>query len=252
MRRALLALFALPLLVVAAPVPKESDAEKLYRLFGKPVDPLKDCKFTLDGNKLTINAGKGDHDLSVQSKEMNAPRVLKEIEGDFEMKVKVSGEYPKGAKGASEKRTIVFYGHGLLVWDDEKNYVRLEKAYVDLLNGTPTYTYGSWELFAGGEWVRRGTQEDFVFDQKDTAHFKLSRKGSVFSASISKDGKEWKDLPPIEAEMGKKLQVGVGAVHICDTAFDAVFEEYEMKATKVKEEKPVEKKPEEKKLEEKK
>jgi regulation of enolase protein 1 (concanavalin A-like superfamily) len=242
MRRSLLVLFALPLLLVAAPIPKETEAQRLARLYGTPVDPAKDCKFTLDGDKLTITAGKGDHDLSVQSKEMNAPRVLKEIEGDFEMKVKVSGTYPKGAKGASEKRTLVFYGHGLLVWDDEKNYVRLEKAYVDRLDGSPTYTYGSWELFAGGEWKRQGALSDYTFDEKDTAHFKLARKGSVFTASISKDGKEWKDLDPIEAEMGKKLKVGVAAVHICDTAFDAVFEGYEMKATKIKEEKPEEKK----------
>ncbi len=242
MRRVLPLLVALPLLAVAAPIPKETDAQKLARLFGTPVDPAKDCKFTLDGDKLTVTAGKGDHDLSVQSNEMNAPRVLKEIEGDFEMKVKVSATYPKGAKGASEKRTLVFYGAGLLVWDDEKNYVRLEKAYVDRLDGTPTYTYGSWELFAGGEWKRQGMQSDFTFETNDTAHFKLSRKGSVFSAAISKDGKEWKELDPIEAEMGKKLKVGVCAVHICDTAFDAVFESYELKATKIKEEKPADEK----------
>ncbi len=242
MRRTLLALFALPLLLVAAPVPKETDAQKLAKLYGTPVDPLKDCKFTLDGTKLTITAGKGDHDLSVQNKVLNAPRVLKEIEGDFEMKVKVSGEYPKGAKAGTERANLVFYGHGLLVWDDEKNYVRLEKAYVDRLDGTPTYTYGSWELFAGGEWKRQGTQSDYTFEATDTAHFKLARKGSVFTASISKDGKEWKELDPIEAEMGKTLKVGVAAVHICDTAFDAVFQDYEMKATKVKEEKPAEEK----------
>jgi regulation of enolase protein 1 (concanavalin A-like superfamily) len=241
MRRSLLVLFAMPLLF-AAPVPKETDADKLGRLFGKPVDPAKDCKFTLDGTKLTISAGKGDHDLSVQSNEMNAPRVLKEIEGDFEVKVKVSGDYPKGAKGASEKRTIVFYGSGILVWDDEKHYVRLEKAYVDGLNGTPINCYGSWELFAGGEWKRRGSNVDYIFDAKDTAYLKLSRKGKTFTASMSKDGKDWTELEPIEAEMGKKLSVGVAAVHICDTGFDAVFEEYELKATKVFEEKKAEEK----------
>jgi regulation of enolase protein 1 (concanavalin A-like superfamily) len=246
MRRVLPLLFALPLLAVAAPIPKETDAQKLARLYGLPVDPAKDCKFTLDGDKLTITAGKGDHDLSVQSNEMNAPRVLKEIEGDFEVTVTVSGPYPKGAKGASEKRTIVFYGSGILVWDDTNNYVRLEKAYVDGLNGTPINCYGSWELFAGGEWRRRGSNADFVFDPTDTAYLKLSRKGSVFSASLSKDGKEWKELDPIEAEMGKKLKVGVAAVHICDTGFDAVFENYQLKATKIKEEKVEEKKEEKK------
>jgi regulation of enolase protein 1 (concanavalin A-like superfamily) len=238
MRRALFVLALLPLLLVAAPVPKETDTQKLAKLFGTPVDPLQDCKFTLDGTRLTVTAGKGDHDLSVQNKVLNAPRVLKEIEGDFEMRVKVSGEYPKGAKSGTERTNIVFYGHGLLVWDDEDNYVRLEKAYVDRLNGTPPTTYGSWELFAGGKWVRAGTQADFTFDPTDTAHLKLARKGSTFTASLSNDGKAWKELEPIEAEMGKTLKVGVAAVHICDTPFDAVFEGYELKATKVKEEKP--------------
>jgi regulation of enolase protein 1 (concanavalin A-like superfamily) len=240
MRRALPLLLALPLLAVAAPVPKETDAEKLARLFGTPIDPLKDCKFTLAEGKLTVTAGKGDHDLAVEAKEMNAPRVLKEIEGDFTVSVKVSGDYPKGAKGANEKRTIVFYGAGLLVWEDEKNYVRLERAYVDRLDGTPTYTYGSWELRAGGEWVRQGTQEDFPMTGSDPAWFKLSRKGNTFTAAISKDGKEWKELEAIDAEMGKKVKVGVCAVHICDTAFDTAFENYELKATEVK--KPEEKK----------
>jgi regulation of enolase protein 1 (concanavalin A-like superfamily) len=242
MRRSLLVLFAAPLLLVAAPIPKETDAQKLAKLYGLPVDPAKDCKFTLSGDKLTITAGKGDHDLSVQSNEMNAPRVLKEIEGDFEVTVQVSGDYPKGAKGASEKRTIVFYGSGILVWDDTNNYVRLEKAYVDGLNGTPINCYGSWELFAGGEWKRQGSNADYVFGEKDTAHLKLARKGNVFTASMSKDGKEWKELDPIEAEMGKTLKVGVAAVHICDTGFDAVFEGYDLKATKIKEEKVEEKK----------
>jgi regulation of enolase protein 1 (concanavalin A-like superfamily) len=248
MRRSLL-LLPFVSLVVAAPVPKETETDKLYRHFGSPVDPAKDCKFTLDGTKLTVNVGKGDHDLSVQSNEMNAPRVLKEIEGDFTVSVKVSGDYPKGAKGASEKRTIAFYGAGILVWNDEKNYVRLEKAYVDGLNGTPVNCYGSWELFAGGEWLRRGTNEDYKYDPKDTAYLKLSRKGNVFTAAMSKDGKEWRELDEIEAEMGKTLKVGVCAVHICDTGFDAVFDDYQLKADKVKEQdkKPEEKKPEEKK-----
>ena len=234
MRRLFPLLFALPLMALAAPVPKETDQAKLAKLFGTPVDPAKDCKFTLDGTKLTITAGKGDHDLSVQNKAMDAPRVLKEIDGDFEMTVKVSADYPKGAKAGTERAPLVFYGAGLLVWDDEKHYVRLEKAYVDRLDGTPTYTYGSWELFAGGEWKRQGSRSDFTFDTADTAHFKLARKGGTFTASISKDGKEWKDLDPIEAEMGKKLKVGVAAVHICDTGFDAVFDGYELKATEVK------------------
>ncbi len=237
MRRALFVLALLPLLLEAAPVPKEKEGQQLAKQYGTPVDPLKDCKFTLDGTKLTVTAGKGDHDLSVQHKVLNAPRVLKEIEGDFEMTVKASGEYPKGAKSATERATIAFFGHGLLVWDDENNYVRLEKAFIDRLNGNPPTTYGSWELFAGGKWVRAGTSADFTFDPTDTAHFKLARKGSTFTASISKDGKEWKELEPIEAEMGKKLKVGVAVVHICDTPFDAVFEDYSLMATKVKEEK---------------
>ena len=76
----------------------------------------------------------------------------------------------------------------------------------------------------------------------DAAHFKLARKGKTFTASISKDGKEWTELTAIDAEMSKKLKVGICAVPITDTAFDTVFENYELKAD-VKEEKKEEKKP---------
>ena len=59
--------------------------------WGGAVDPKGDCRIGLDGEKLTIAVPGTKHDLSAEASDMNAPRVLREIEGDFIVQLKVSG-----------------------------------------------------------------------------------------------------------------------------------------------------------------
>jgi hypothetical protein len=74
-------------------------AERLtLRGWGATIDPDGDCKFGLGGNRLTITVPGTDHGLGVERGQMNAARVLKEIEGDFIIQVRVSGNFPKGGE----------------------------------------------------------------------------------------------------------------------------------------------------------
>ena len=47
MTRVLLAVVAITSAAVAAPVPRQTERERIERLFGRPVDPDKDCDFKL-------------------------------------------------------------------------------------------------------------------------------------------------------------------------------------------------------------
>jgi regulation of enolase protein 1 (concanavalin A-like superfamily) len=226
----ILTLMLLVGVVFAAPIPKENDDNKLEKLFGKKVDPNKDCEFTFDGKKLTIKAGKGDHSLHVLQQRMQAPRIHREIEGDFVAEVKVSAEYPMGAKSVVPNRSHRFHSLGLLVWIDEKNYVRFEKAHMVT---TEISCYASFEYFRDGQWTRSGKPADGLFESADTPRLRITRKGNTLTpATSTDDGKTWKELEKLETKLPAKIQVGVVANHNTDTEFAATFDEYSVKPAK--------------------
>src|SRR4029079_9602863 len=126
--------FVLALLVtvplVAAPPPAADKAKKMDGA-SEVVNRDGDCTVALDKGVLTVTVPKTHHDLTYQEDvtKLNAPRVLQEVEGDFTLTVTVKAyPPPKGLESSSGKH--VFVGIGILVWQDEKNYVRLERSSV--------------------------------------------------------------------------------------------------------------------------
>lgn len=223
MKRVLVLLFAVPLVAFAAPAPKDPLA-----LWGKAVDPAKDCKFEAkDGKlKITVPGGKEPHDLSAElNAPMAAPRVVREIEGDFQLEVNVEAfEVPEGTAGGTE-RNVAFWGAGFLVWQDEKNYVRLERAMFRRDEQAPCYI--SFELRKNAEFVKFGTPDDGNLDPKKGAMMRLKRTGNIFTAAVSEDaGKTWNELKTLEVELGKKLQAGVVAVNTSKADFAPEFAKY--------------------------
>lgn len=115
---------ALAAVAVAAPVEKDGT---LIPGFGKIIDPNNDCRFTVEDGRLTIAIPGSDHGLSVEQNRMGPPRVLQDVDGDFVVQVEVGGAFPQGATSLIEGRRA-FHGTGLLLWQDEGTYLRLEGA----------------------------------------------------------------------------------------------------------------------------
>ena len=87
------------------------------------------------------------HDLSSEFPgwlSMRAPRVLQEVEGDFVVQVKVSGEFAPRSEPAIPGFSA-WIGTGLLLWDGDKNFLRLEVFF----SGGPALGTGSslWTLW---------------------------------------------------------------------------------------------------------
>jgi regulation of enolase protein 1 (concanavalin A-like superfamily) len=225
--RAAIVLLLVPLAALAAPVPKETNEQKLARVFGTPVDTNKDCEFAFDGKKLTIKAGKGDHALHVTGPRTGAPRTLRTVEGDFTVEVTAApGERPQGAKPAMQGRGLTYHSQGLLLWVDDRTYIRFEHAHVDRLNGMVS-TYVSWELFKEGEWIRAGVEKDGLLDDTKPTRFRLTRKGNEIRGAWSQDsGKTWNELDALTLDLKEKVQVGVIVNHNTDSPFAATFEEF--------------------------
>ncbi|HWY88491.1 MAG TPA: hypothetical protein VNX28_17395 [Gemmataceae bacterium] len=191
------------------------------KLWGASVDPDGDCGFRVaQGNLHIIIPGK-PHRLSIEAGATNAPRVLHAIDGDFRAEVQVRGAFPPDTKSLVGKNP--WCGAGLLVWQDEKNYIRLERARMHVPPNS-FRCYANWEMRSGGKFTRKGAGSDGLLDDTKPAYFKLARQGSTFTGAYSQDGQQWQELPPIEAEFGKKLSVGVGANQNTASVFESVFE----------------------------
>src|SRR5262249_39768065 len=119
-------------------------------------------------------------------------------------------------------------------WQDERNYIRLERARMYYIPASMWRCYVSWELRQEGQVERGGKWQDGVLQEDKPAFFRLDRKANAFTASYSQDGKDWKELPPIEATLGHKLGVGVAAVQNPPAGYEAIFQNLKIAPAKKK------------------
>lgn len=193
--------------------------------WGTVTDPEGDCTIKEEKGKLTISvpgvsATTKSHDLHPGNfgNRMFAPRVLREVEGDFTATVKVTGEFDPGELG--------FNGAGLLLWQDEKNIVRLERNKYWVSAQKKHYCYPPlFEYFKDAKYQNtdpKPTSEEF-FKGKST-YLRMERNGEKLTAFYSHDGKEWTTAKEITVDLKSKLRVGVAALNTAKTPFTAEFE----------------------------
>jgi hypothetical protein len=86
MTRSLFALAALFLVCAAFAAPAPGP---FVSGWGSPVDPDRDCKIRRDNDALIIEMPGTDHDYDPLRERVNAPRILRDFEGDFDMQLRV-------------------------------------------------------------------------------------------------------------------------------------------------------------------
>jgi len=63
--------------------PTQDRNPRILKGWGEADDPDGDCKITLRDSEVTISVPGTLHDLSAELGKINAPRILRDIEGDF-------------------------------------------------------------------------------------------------------------------------------------------------------------------------
>jgi regulation of enolase protein 1 (concanavalin A-like superfamily) len=224
MHRALCALVVLltGCVVLAAPAPAD---RPWVAGWDKPVDPDRDCKFIRDKDTLTIEVPGKDHDLAIERNLMNSPRLLRDVGGDFVAQVRVRGTFLPSQTSTSTER-LPFVGAGLLLMASEQTYIRLERA--ALRRGDEVKTYANWELREDGKWVLAGDATVQPLEDKPT-YLRLERKGDKLLASVNHDGKEWKELNPLEVKLPSKLKLGVSGGGTSMDVFTPRFDQFQLK-----------------------
>ena len=220
--------------VVACLLVAPAGAQETYPGWGEAVNPDRDCRFGLEaGDKtLTIRVPAKAHLLTAEGRrpKMNAPRILREVKGDFDARVQVLGAVRPGAGATSQYAP--YQGAGLLIWQDARNYVRLERA--AHVKGGLVLPYINYEQRKDGRLA-----SSLGFPSADAPLvLHLGRRGGEVTASFHAPGEPAKPLPPLEVALPEALKVGLLAVNAADNPLDATFQDFAVELRPAAPEKP--------------
>jgi regulation of enolase protein 1 (concanavalin A-like superfamily) len=185
--------------------------------WGTVVDPDSDCQFSEAGGKLTITVPGTYHDLthSEGRDQLNSPRVIQEVKGDFVAQVKVHA-FPLPAENTSTSKGICFVSSGLLIWLDGDNFIRMDRA---ALAGLPTPAVLV-------EFYEKGKQSVQAFKEiadKDTS-LRITRSGKKLTFEASEDGQTWSTVHVSEIPLPAEVNLGVLAINTTTKIFTPQLE----------------------------
>jgi regulation of enolase protein 1 (concanavalin A-like superfamily) len=174
------------------------------------VDPAGDCSYGWkDGSYLQI-AVPPVHSLGDLwfGANLNAPRLLRLLSGDFAVETKLSDGF--AGKGVG----------GLLVWADDRNFARLELAPSGI--STSVWYAGSvyYGAIADGKFIHPGVH---LFEA-EPAWLRLERKEDRFTGYVSSDGENWYRVGWADIPMQDPIQVGIHALCLQSSATSTRFQ----------------------------
>ena len=160
------------------------------------IDQIGDCYYRIgDAERVEVYAANG---RGLNVKNMSAPRLMREIHGDFAMEVciaPVSNEKPQMG--------------GLLVLQDTNSFLRFEKGahrqHETLLHG---YVNGKWQI------TGRGLLPPGVKDKP--VYLRLERVGQQFTAYCSTDETNWLMCGKMTLPTDEHVQIGVHSLGMID------------------------------------
>jgi regulation of enolase protein 1 (concanavalin A-like superfamily) len=219
--------------VMAAPAPAPRGSGPWFNGWDRPVDPRGDCRFERRGDKLTITVPGEGHDLDVSRKRTTAPRVLRDVDGDFLVQVRVGGDFRhEDLVGRGVERQA-----GLLLMDG-KDFVSLEQTaglhQVPLLLGRFSLRGGEVPP-AESAWFTHGPPPG------QPVYLRFERRGGTLTFSFSQTGREWTpargqsawpiaqdQFAPLRLKLSRKVKVGVIVEATAPGPFTARFDQFRL------------------------
>jgi regulation of enolase protein 1 (concanavalin A-like superfamily) len=217
------------ILIVLASLSYAWTAERdlVLKGWGRVIDPDGDCTFEAGAKgsvSITIPAIPHDLSYSKTNSGQNSPRVLQEVDGDFIIRVKVTGEFEPGEEPAVEG-IPVFQSAGLLLWVDDNHFIRLERDIQK--NGAEGICFAPLlEQWKNKRFVGETSPvESSEFFKGTSTYLQLERIGNKVTARISHDGTEWISYTPIQVQLPRKVSIGVVAINTAKQPFKVTFDD---------------------------
>jgi len=156
------------------------------------VNPVDNCSYKLEKEDYLQISVPPYHDLNSVSNNLSAPRLLREISGDFIIETKVS-DGDEGKKLG-----------GLVVWKAENCFAR-----IDVASSGVWYegcVYYQWNMDS-----KEGYPGVHLF-KAEKVWLRLERKGDRFTGYVSKDGENWYRCGWVDIPMEDPIKVGIHAL----------------------------------------
>ncbi len=219
-------LLLLPLLAVAAPVPKETEAQKLKRLFGELADAKKGYDFKLDGDKLVLTMAAEATESPIG--EATSPFIGREVKGDFEARAVLTFTPPKVKLDEAGKTPFVAAGFCVR---GESGGMVLAAPYFG--GGTGKQNPDGWGV---GMFTRYTTPDEkpavgynarAKYRGFQDRHVLIWREGDKIKLGISEDGKEWTmSADSLPTDLPDTVRVGVFGMNTSSVECTATFSDF--------------------------
>jgi S1-C subfamily serine protease/regulation of enolase protein 1 (concanavalin A-like superfamily) len=204
-----------------------------FPALGPLIDPVKNCKEVRDDDSLTINLPPGVHLMSDELGVKNAPRALTPVENTFLAQVKVAGFMTPGNQPARLKGRelpFTYQGAGLVLWQDQNNYLRIERAVRGRKGRIVVSNEVLVEVCKNGK--PAGTFNATV--QDGPMYVRVARVNGALLCMFSTNGRQWVSLKRLAFPFPDKVQVGLTASNASKEPLAARFEEFVLLTEKAK------------------
>jgi regulation of enolase protein 1 (concanavalin A-like superfamily) len=195
---------------------------------------VKDSKLQRDPASLTIEVPPGIRLLSLKLDVKNSPMTLAEVEGDFVAQVRVAGSMNPGTERTRFKGKDVlpgtFQGAGLILWQDPKNYARLERTVRTARGRAVVASEALLEIIQNGKMVVFSYPP--VPDQP--LFLRIQRLAGTLDFMFSPDGRRWASHRKLAVVFPAKLQVGLVASNMSKQPLSAQFEQFLLTTNKAR------------------
>jgi len=224
----MLGAFLLACAVSATPVP-----EPFVKGWDNPVDQDKDCKIRRERGTLTIEMPGSDHDYDLRRKRFNAPRLMRVIEGDFDMEVRVRIDCRPSAESSVKGQPSYVSAGFLIIPPDDTFATRLQYRVEGQGDGTDGCTAHIEQgakiggLFGVGPLKRH---PDWTFNGKpEYVYLRLDRQGNKLGSYISADREKWLVFGGgLDVGLPSKLKIGLAAGTTSTDPSKVVFDQLQI------------------------
>ena len=193
--------------------------------WGTFVDPLGQCGIEESDGRLEMSVPAGAYDLSIELGQVTAPRLMRPVDGDHEVQVTVD-ELPDPGPGPPGQPRRPFHGAGLLLWKDERTYVRLEAAVIRAVDDS-VVRYWLFEVRSDGK-VVGGLAPNARRLEAGPTDLRFTRRGSELVAHVRQGDGNWQEAGRASLQMAAPLSLGIAAVNRARSPLRARFSRFEL------------------------
>ncbi len=185
--------------------------------WGQMVDPDGDCSFTVSRDAIMIGFSGAMQGLDAEQGRMNAPRILRSMEGDFAVDVTVDGNLSL----PDDESARAYVSGGLVLLQDDRNYIRFERA--SFTRAGVVNHYANFEQRIDAKRTRMGLFKDFPLPNEQPVDLRLEVSAGTVRALVRLTDQSWHEMGTAKLDGESTYSVGVSGVNTSGKPVNVAF-----------------------------